>query len=206
MTFNYVLPPFHKKSCIVFESLLLQILINQHAGFLHDKDGFWTCPFEGTIIFDEERSMSHLWHKEWRVVKWRRWKNMQKWANVSEPLGKINQMKFWPTSFWQLCMQPACILHAHLSRLSFSELDWFWWVFCTHIIWVFCNHQLTYLHAHFYHEVQNVCQLSRLCALHAISKSKWYVDYQTPYPMQVFLWKGGSTYCRVQSFRVVQLK
>ena len=112
--------------------------------FLHDKDGFWTCPFEGTIIFDEERSMSHLWHKEWRVVKWRRWKNMQKWANVSEPLGKINQMKFWPTSFWQLCMQPACILHAHLSRLSFSELDWFWWrVFCTHIIWVFSNHQLT---------------------------------------------------------------
>ena len=93
--------------------------------FLHDKDGFWTCPFEGTIIFDEERSMSHLWHKEWRVVKWRRWKNMQKWANVSEPLGKINQMKFWPTSFWQLCMQPACILHAHLSRLSFSELDWY---------------------------------------------------------------------------------
>ena len=119
---------------------------------------------------------------------------MQKWANVSEPLGKINQMKFWPTTFWQLCMQPACILHAHLSRLSFSELDWFWWVFCTHIIWVFCNHQLTYLHAHFYHEVQNVCQLSRLCALHAISKSKWYVDYQTPYPMQVFLWKGGSDF------------
>ena len=130
---------FKKKSCIIFESLSLKILINQHAGFLHDKDGFWTCPFEGTIIFDEERSMS-----QWRVVKWRRWKNMQKWANVSEPLGKINQMKFWPTSFWQLCMQPACILHAHLSRLSFSELDWFWWrVFCTHIIWVFSNHQLT---------------------------------------------------------------
>ena len=146
--------------------------------------------------------MSHLWHKEWRVVKWRRWKNMQKWANVSEPLGKINQMKFWPTSFWQLCMQPACILHAHLSRLSFSELDWFWWVFCTHIIWVFCNHQLTYLHAHFYHEVQNVCQLSRLCALHAISKSKWYVDYQTPYPMQGFLWKGGSIRDCQKSFRV----
>ena len=100
--------------------------------FLHDKDGFWTCPFEGTIIFDEERSMSHLWHKEWRVVKWRRWKNMQKWANVSEPLGKINQMKFWPTSFWQLCMQPACILHAHLSRLSFSRMDLFWWVFMMH--------------------------------------------------------------------------
>ena len=50
-----------------------------------------------------------------------------------------------------------------------------------------------HLHADFYHEVQNVCQLSRLCALHAISKSKWYVDYQTPYPMQGFLWKGGSS-------------
>ena len=49
-----------------------------------------------------------------------------------------------------------------------------------------------HLHAHFYHEVLNVCQLSRFSALHAVSKSKWYVDYQTPYPMQGFLWKGGS--------------
>ena len=28
-----VIPPFHKRSCIIFESLLLKILINQYAGF-----------------------------------------------------------------------------------------------------------------------------------------------------------------------------
>ena len=30
------------------------------------------------------------------------------------------------------CMQPACILQAHLSRLSFSRMDLFWWVFMMH--------------------------------------------------------------------------
>ena len=194
MEFFLVLPPFQKKSCIIFESLLLKILINQHAGFLHDKDSFWTCLFGGTIVFVEERSMSLLWHKKWGVVKWRRWKNIQKWANGSETLGKINQMQFRATSFWQV----ACSLHAFCMHTCQDWVSQNWIDFdeecfahtsseCLAIInW--------HLHAHFYHEVQNVCQLSRLCALHAISKSKWYVDYQTPYPMQGFLWKGGSTY------------
>ena len=34
-------------------------------------------------------------------------------------------MQLLTTSFWQVCMQNACMLHAHLSRLSFSELDWY---------------------------------------------------------------------------------
>ena len=29
-----------KKSSIIFESLLIEILINQYAGFLHVKEGF----------------------------------------------------------------------------------------------------------------------------------------------------------------------
>ena len=52
-------------------------------------------------------------------------KNILKWAKRSESLGQINQMQLLTTSFWQVCMQNACMLHAHLSRLSFSELDWY---------------------------------------------------------------------------------
>ena len=133
-----ILPPFQKKSCIIFESLLLKILINQHAGFLHDKDSFWTCLFGGTIVFVEERSMSLLWHKKWGVVKWRRWKNIQKWANGSETLGKINQMQFRATSFWQV----ACSLHAFCMHTC---QDWVSqkWIYFDECSW--CTHHLSVL-------------------------------------------------------------
>ena len=88
------------------------------------------------------------------------------------------------------CMHSACTpVKIEFLKNGFILMS----VHDAHIIWVFYNYQLTGLHAFFLHEVQNVCHLSRLCVLHAISKSNWYVTYQTPYPMQGFLWKGGST-------------
>ena len=134
---------------------------------------------------------------EWRVVKWGKRKNMLKWAKGSGTQERINQRQVWSTSFWQVCMQPACTacsLHAELSKLS-SSLDWFWWGFLMHHNlpsssgW-FCITFLTALHASCMHCMQT-CQ-DCVCCLK--SKSLSDMCLPDPYPMQGFLWKGGSTY------------
>merc|ERR1711989_209698 len=81
------------------------------------------------------------------------------------------------SNFILTCLHAACI-HAACTNVKIeclrtemilmSVLD----AHTAHIIRMFCNYHLTGLHTFFHHEVQNVCHLSRLCALVVIQNSK----------------------------------
>ena len=91
--------------------------------------------------------------------------------NTRKDQSKAGVINFILTGLHAACIHAACT-HVKIEYLStemilMSVLD----AHTAHIIRMFCNHHLTGLHAFFHHEVQNVCHLSRLCVLHAISKS-----------------------------------
>ena len=162
--------------------------------FLHKEEGFWTCLFGVTIVFGEERSMSRLWHMEWGVVKWSRWKNMNKWANGSETLGKINQMQFRATPFWQV----ACSLHAFCMHTCQDWVSQNWIDFdeecfahtsseCFAIInWHICMHIFIMKS-----RMCANCQDCVLCMQSQSPSDMWTT--RPPTLCRFFLWKGGST-------------
>ena len=129
--------------------------------------------------------VSHLWPKEWRVVKWGKRKNMLKWAKGSGTQDRINQKQLWSTSFWQVCMQPACTacrpvkieLKPGLILMRVPDAPQ-----SALIIRMFLQSPLTALHASCMHCMQT-CQ-DCVCCLK--SKSLSDMCLPDPYPMQVF--------------------
>ena len=160
---------------------------------MYREDGHWSCLSKGAIDFGVGGSISHLWPKEWRVAKWGKRKNMLKWAKGSGAQDMINQRQLWSTSFWQVCMQPACTacravkiqLKPGLILMRVPDAPQ-----SALIIRMFLQSPLTALHASCMHCMQT-CQDCE-CFLKSKSLSDmWHPD---PYPMQGFLWKGGSTW------------
>ena len=117
---------------------------------------------------------------------------MLKWAKGSETQERINQWQVWSTSFWQVCMQPACTacravkieLKPGLNLMRVPDAPQ-----SALIIRMDMQSSLTALHASYMHCMQT-CQDCE-CFL----KSKSLIDMwlPDPYPMQGFLWKGGSS-------------
>ena len=98
--------------------------------------------------------MSHLWHKEWGVVKWRKWKKTCRSGQmVQKHLVRSIKFSFILAALHAYCMH-ACQDWVSQNWIANDES-----VHDAHTTRVFCNYLLTGLHVHLFFSVK-----SRMCA------------------------------------------